>query len=709
MSEKVYDNRELSWLKFNERVLEEAADISTPLMERLVFSSIFSGNLDEFFMVRVGSLHDKMLVDENEREGKTNMTAGEQIDEICHRVSELIPIKDKVYSDVLTSLSTCDVKRLDMKKLSEKEALRLKEYFLHEIKPVLSPQVIDKRHPFPFLQNKELYLFVRLEAKSDVKLGIVSCTGVCSRIIFTESSSGGICFALAEDVIRHFADLIFDNYKIKEKAIIRVTRNADINIEEGLIDFELDYRSVMSELIKRRKKLSPVRLQMSGNLSDMARLELQSRLEITKNQIFVEKSPLDMSFVGILCDKVSDKRELFFKKFLPQRSPLFDENMPIIPQIKNADKLLSYPYESIRPFIKLLQEAAKDENTISIKITLYRVAKNSKVIEALIDAAENGKEVLVLVELRARFDEENNIGWSKRLENAGCRVIYGPENLKVHSKLLLITRKINSKIEYITQIGTGNYNEKTSALYTDLSLMTADMSIASEASEVFNALALGNLVKNTSHLLVAPLCMENKIAQMLDEQIAIAKAGGQGYFGAKMNSLTDKVLIDKIIEASQAGVRVELLIRGISCLVAGVEGMTDNVSLTSIVGRFLEHSRIYIFGSNENPKVYISSADFMTRNQTRRIEVAAPIYDKAIRDRILSMFLTMLSDNVKARVMRSDGKYERKVCDSNMLNSQEYFCQKAENSARIAEHSALKPAEKLTLFNKIKSAFHKNK
>lgn len=706
MSDKVYDNRELSWLKFNERVLEEAADISTPLMERLSFSSIFSSNLDEFFMVRVGSLRDKMLVDGDEREGKTHMTPAEQIEKICERVNELIPIKDKVYSNVLTSLSTCNVKRLDMDKLSDEEEKKLKDYFLREIKPVLSPLVIDKRHPFPFLKNKELYLFVRLESKSDDKQGILSVTGVCSRIIYAESSDGDVRFVLAEDLIKKYADLIFEKYKIKEKSIIRVTRNADINVEEGLIDFELDYRSVMSELIKKRKKLSPVRLQLSDKPSDNTLGELCARIEIPKKQVFEEKSPLDMSFVGDLSDKVSAKRELFFNKFAPQKSPMFDESRPIIPQIKQGDKLLSYPYESIRPFLKLLHEAAFDENTISIKITLYRVAKNSKVIEALINAAENGKEVLVLVELRARFDEENNIGWSKRLEEAGCHVIYGPENLKVHSKLLLITRKTNGKIEYITQVGTGNYNEKTSALYTDLSLMTADTRLANEAAEVFNALSLSTLVESTTHLLVAPKCLQNKVVQLLDEQIEIAKNGGSGYFGAKMNSLTDKVLIDKMIEASQAGVKIELIVRGICCLVAGVAGLTDNITIISIVGRFLEHSRIFIFGKGDNQRIYISSADFMTRNTTRRVEVAAPVYDKAIKERILNMFLTILNDNVKARVMQPNAKYIRRISDSNMLNSQEYFCQQAENNAKLIENKGEEMAPKKGIFSRLKILFN---
>ncbi len=706
MADKIYDNRELSWLKFNKRVLEEAQDIDVPLAERLAFASIFASNLDEFFMVRVGSLHDQILLNDNSKENKTNMTAKEQLNAIFKKVRELVPHKDKAFSEIMQKLGEQGIEQVDFKALSKTEEEFFERYFLYEIKPLISPQVIDKRHPFPFMKNKDIYVIAKIESKSNVKLGIIQASGVFERIIYLPGAKTR--FMLVEDLILHFASKVFDSYKIEEKALMRVTRNADINAEEGLVDYDLDFRSVMTELLKKRKKLSPVRLEISRNLSDSTLKELCSRLELSDEQIFLTKSPLDMSYVFGIKDKISEKTDLFFKKAEPQKSPLINENEPMVKQIQRNDLLLSYPYESIKPFIKLLQEAAADKYVVSIKITLYRVASNSKIVEALIDAAENGKEVLVLVELRARFDEENNIGWSKRLETAGCRVIYGPENLKVHSKLLLITRKVGSKVEYITQIGTGNYNEKTSKLYTDYSIMTASKDIAIEASTVFNALSLGNLVEHTNHLLVAPLCLQNRIIEMLDTEIQYAKTGAPAYFGAKINSLSDKTLIDKLIEASQAGVKIELIVRGICCLVGGVEGMTDNITIISIVGRFLEHSRVYIFGTHERQKLYISSADFMTRNTLRRVEVAAPVLDKNIRDRIFGMFNTMLRDNVKARVQQPDGTYIKKEASDAKLDSQNFFYAQAYQNAKLAETSRVQEIKKLKLFSRLKSII-KNK
>ena len=479
---------------------------------------------------------------------------------------------------------------------------------------------------------------------------------------------------------------VFGNYKIIDKTLFRVTRNADINVEEA-IDHDLDFRQVMEELLKKRKKLSPVRLELSRNISQATLDYLCENLELSAEQVFRIKSPLDLSFVFTLRDKIAAAGcSIFYNKAEPQKSLYVNHHEPMIKQILKKDMLLFYPYESIRPFIRLLNEAAEDENVVSVKITLYRVAKNSKIVEALVNMAENGKDVMVLVELRARFDEENNIGWSKRLEEAGCRVIYGPEDLKVHSKLLLITRKNGSKVEHITQIGTGNYNEKTSNLYTDLSLMTADENIANEAAQVFNALALGNLAEDMKHLMVAPKCLQNRILDMIDEEIAVAKSGQPAYLGFKLNSLTDKIIMDKLVEASQAGVRIDLIVRGICCLVAGVPGYTENISIISVVGRYLEHSRIYIFGTKERCRLYISSADFMTRNTLRRVEVAAPVYDKDIKARILDMFSIILSDNMKARRMNSNGEYIRREVVGMPIDSQEYFIRQAyDNSAKIPQ------------------------
>ncbi|MDO5125941.1 MAG: polyphosphate kinase 1 [Ruminococcus sp.] len=683
MGKKFYDNRELSWLKFNMRVLEEARDSSVPLLERLLFESIFESNLDEFFMVRVGSLIDKSLLNDNDKDGKTRMRPSEQLSAIYTRVKELNIQKDATYKELLKEMQVNRIYHKQMKSLSKLEYAFLEDYYAYEIKPFLNAVVVDKRHPFPFLNNKTIYIVGKLSCKSGVKLGIISCGDKFDRVIFLPTQNPDeISFVLVEDLILHFADDTFEEYKVEEKAFMRITRNADINIEESFDD-ELDFRENMSVLINKRKRLCPVRLQLSKNLSDLTTQELCMRLDLTKKQVFIEKAPLDFSFVFSVFKKAERKKPLFFDAIEPQLSPAVSEKMSMTEQIEKGDILLSYPYESIKPFLRLLDESAKDPAVVSIKMTLYRVANNSKVIKALCTAAENGKDVTVLVELRARFDEENNIVWSKQLEESGCHVLYGPQGLKVHSKLCLITRKAGKTVKYITQIGTGNYNEKTAELYTDLCLMTANQDIADDAIDVFDALAVGNLVERAKQLLVAPNCLQNRICEMMDKEIEIAKNGGQGYVGAKLNSLTDKVLIDKIIECSQAGVRVELVIRGISCLVAGVDGYTDNVRIISIVGRYLEHSRIYLFGEGEDRKVYISSADYMTRNTIRRVEVAAPILDENIRKRVIEYFELQLSDNVKAREQQPDGTYKRVLTVGQPLDSQkQMFINAYENAPK---------------------------
>lgn len=688
-----YDNRELSWLKFNVRVLEEARDSSVPLCERLLFSQIFQSNLDEFFMIRVGSLTDRVLVDDNKEDNKTGMTPKEQLEAIYKRVKELVPIKDETYFDTVKELEKIGVEHVKISSLTPEEEEYLRAYFNSEIRPLISPQVVDKRHPFPFLKNKEIYAVTHLESKNSVKLGIIPAGGSFPRIILLPDKSR-LRFLLAEDVILHYCGSVFENYRLLDKALIRITRNADINMEEGLYDHEVDLRQVMEELLKKRKKLAPVRLEISGKLGKEAVEYLCRQLELSGEQISQCTAPLDMSFIFSLRNRIEKAHpEMFFEPVSPRLPATISPNIPMIQQILRRDIMLSYPYESIRPFIRLLNEAGNDPDVISIKITLYRVASNSKIVEALINAAENGKEVFVLVELRARFDEENNIEWSKRLERAGCKVMYGPENLKVHSKLMLITRKNGNELQHITQIGTGNYNEKTSELYTDLSLMTADPEIGEEAGTVFNALSIGNLVENTSHLLVAPLSLQNKIIDFIDSEIASARSGGEGYIGLKLNSLTDKVLIDKLIEASCAGVKIEMVIRGISCLVAGVQGLTENITVRSIVGRYLEHSRIYIFGKGDRQRIYISSADFMTRNTIRRVEVAAPVKSPELRKRVLHIFDIMMRDNVKARIQLPDGTYKRisPAEGEEALMAQQYFIDEA--AAAAAANAMKKPVK----------------
>lgn len=669
---KIYMNRELSWLKFNERVLEEAENPEVPLCERLTFASIYQSNLDEFFMVRVGSLYDQTLLDKKICENKTGMTSQEQIDAILKQTKLINKRKEAVYEELMACVAEQGIRILRFNELDEDGARYLEGYFKSEIAPLISPTVIGRRQPFPFLKNKEIYAVAVLGAKGKKdRLGIIPCTSnIFGRLIAVPGMPG--TYMLAEELILHFAPVVFKGYKIKSKSLLRITRNADIDAD-ALYDEDLDYREFMAGLIKQRKKLAPIRLELSRDMDKKGIAVLCEYLELDENHVFMSSTPLDLSFVFQIQDLLRKNPELYFPKRTPQKSDQFQDGKSIIAQIKEEDKLLSYPYESIRPFLHLLTEAAEDPDVISIKMTLYRVAKQSKVVEALIEAAENGKEVVVLVELRARFDEENNIEWSRRLEDAGCQVIYGLDGYKVHSKLCLITRKNAGQVEYITQIGTGNYNEKTSRLYTDLSLMTTNVEIGLEASNVFQALSKGEVVEHTGHLLVAPKCLQNKVLDMLDEEIAHARNGEEAYAGFKLNSLTDKKIIDKLIEASEAGVKIDMIIRGICCLIPGVEGKTENIRIISIVGRFLEHSRIYIFGSKERRKYYIASADFMTRNTVRRVEVAAPVYNDKLKTKLQEMFDVMLSDNQKARKLEADGNYHRVSNDLTPVNAQEYF------------------------------------
>ena len=675
MSQQVYMNRELSWLKFNERVLEEAENKKVPLCERLTFASIYQSNLDEFFRVRVGSLVDQMLLGGKIRDNKTKMTAKEQIEAVLHQVMKLNRRKDAVYDAIMGQLEDYGVRLVDFRKISKKESEYLEKYFLNEIAPVISPTIVGKRQPFPFLKNNEIYAVVVLQTKSGKeKLGIIPCSNTGFKRLVELPTAG--TYMLAEELILHYIPEVFERYNIKAKSLIRVTRNADIDAD-ALYDEDLDYRDFMAELIKRRKKLAPVRLELTREMDGEIVDVLCDYLELDSDYVFQVQAPLDLSFVFEIQDTLRKTPELFYEKRVPQKSSQFRDGEPVFPQIREKDKLLSYPYESMKPFLNFLREAANDKEVISIKMTLYRVAKHSKIVEYLIDAAENGKEVLVLVELKARFDEENNIEWSRRLEDAGCRVIYGLDGYKVHSKLCLVTKKSEGQVEYYTQIGTGNYNEKTARLYTDLSFMTANVEIGLEAAKVFQALSMEETVDNVQHLLVAPRCLQNKVLSMIDEEIACAKEGQEAYIGLKMNSLTDKKIIDKLIEASQAGVKIDMVIRGICCLIPGVKGKTENIQVRSIVGRFLEHSRIYIFGTQEREKVYIASADFMTRNTLRRVEVAAPVYDKDLKMQLEEMFITMLSDNQKARQEDSRGNYEIAEAQETPLNSQEFFYEQA--------------------------------
>lgn len=684
----VYMNRELSWLKFNERVLEEAEREDVPLCERLSFVSIFQSNLDEFFMVRVGSLIDQMAVDENYRENKTHLTAQEQLEAILPRVRELNRRKDEVYQRLMDRLEGEGVRLVDFRRITPEESQRLERYFDSEIAPLLSPVIVDKRQPFPFMRNKDIFAAGVLQKKKGRrKLGLIPCgTGVFPRLIQV-SSSGEKTFMLSEELILHFLPKVFRGYTIREKSLIRATRNADIDAD-ALYDDDLDYREFMADLINRRKRLAPIRLEMSRELGGDIVDELCHYMDVSRSSVFRYASPLDLSFLFQLQDVLRQRTELFFPKRFPQRSPQFRSGESILPQIRQRDKLLAYPFDSMKPFLTMLREAAADDKVISIKMTLYRVAKQSEVVDALIEAAENGKDVLVLVELKARFDEENNIEWSRRLESAGCNVIYGLGGYKVHSKLCLITRRDGEQVEYFTQIGTGNYNEKTARLYTDLSMMTHRPEIGLEAAAIFQALAMGETVQESRELLVAPHCLQNRVLEMIDGEMERARQGEDAWIGIKINSLTDKRIIDRLIAASQAGVEIDLVVRGICCLIPGVPGMTDRIRVRSIVGRFLEHSRIYMFGRGERQRVYIASADLMTRNTLRRVEVAAPVTDPQLRTQLAEMFDLMLRDNQQARELHSDGTYVRVPCEGEPVNAQEALYQLAYDRAAEAREQA---------------------
>lgn len=685
----LYENRELSWLKFNERVLEEAEDTSVPLCERMTFLSIFQSNLDEFFMVRVGSLEDQKLLSQKLRENKTNMTAGEQIEAILKRVAELNERKDAIYASIMKEVGEKGVHLTDFKALAKSESKYLEEYFMKEIVPLLSVMIVGRKQPFPFLKGQEIYALAVLGTRNGKKkIGIIPCSSsVFPRLIRIPTKDD--TYMLVEELILHFLPKVYKGYKVLEKSVIRVTRNADIDFN-AVYDEDLDYRDKMAQIVKLRKKLAPVRLELSRDINEDMIKQVCEYAEMEEPHVFLNQAPLDLSFLFQIEDILRKDANLVYQRRVPQPSPMLKSNEHIIPQILDHDVLLSYPYESIKPFLQMLQEAARDPEVISIRMTLYRLARNSKVVEALTEAAENGKQVDVLVELKARFDEANNIEWSRTLEDAGCHVVYGIDGLKVHSKLCLITRKVGDEIQYITQVGTGNYNEKTSRLYTDLSLITADKRIGEEAAKVFQAILLGSVVEDMEHLLVAPKCLQNKVLAMIENEIQIAKEGKPAYIGIKINSLTDKKIIDKLIDASRAGVKIDMVIRGINCLRSGIPGDTDNIHIVSIVGRFLEHSRIYIFGTHDRDKVYIASVDFMTRNTLRRVEVAAPLYDETVKNKVRKMFATMLRDNVKAREQQPDGSYQKLSMVGPVLNSQEYFYEEAYMEAGDAFHQLLR-------------------
>jgi len=658
-SESIFINRELSWLDFDSRVLALAKEKSVPLAERIKFAAIFGSNMDEFFMVRVGSLYDQTLLKNNKLDIVTHMTPSEQIAAITPRVAELQAKCDKYYQHLLSALKENKYIKVDFDHLDKQQEHYWKAYFTSEILPILSPQVVDQRHPFPFLRNKEIYYAAQLSSKNDgVYYGIIPLSGQFEQLLFIKNPDGTTSFAFADELIAHYAASIFNKSTLQNACLFRVTRNADITVDEGMMDHDIDFRDVMSELLKKRRKLAAVRLQFWPSAPQEIVKFLRDKLVVPADRCYTQTSPLDPGLLFRLASRVSADSNPAFS-YPPARPIQAPADYDLYAEAHKHDVLLSYPYQSIRPFIRMLMKAGSDPDVVSIKMTLYRMASDSQIVQALINAAENGKEVTAMVELRARFDEQNNIDWSKQLEEAGCTVFYGFDDYKVHSKLTLITSKVNGKYHYLTQIGTGNYNEKTSELYTDLSFITTRQEIGEEASAVFNNMALQRLTSEADTMLVAPLRFKSVLLEQMDRQIDRARRGLPASMILKNNSINDPQIINKISEASCAGVRVDMIVRGICCIKAGVPGKTENVHIRSIVGRYLEHSRIYCFGEGEDMTIYIASGDFLTRNTERRVEVGVRVDDREIAKKLRGILDLQLRDTVNAREMQPDGMYTR--------------------------------------------------
>lgn len=686
-------NRELSWLRFDQRVLEEARDKSVPLLERMKFVAIFTSNLDEFFMIRVGSLYDMVQTDEKHRDSRSGMTPQEQLDAIYEAVAPLYKERDKTYTEIKKELSPYGVCGLDFKELEADEKKYVKKYFKEQILPVLSPQIVDSSHPFPHLLNKDIYVTASLNKKEQM-LGIVPVPTYVSDILMLPGHD--IRYIRMEKVIMEYLHLVFDQYKVSDPNYICVTRNADVSPNDEALEVTDDFRKLMQNTLHKRRRMAVVRLETAEKLSAKMQEYFCEKFKITPAQIFRTKMPMKLDYMFSIAGNLPEsmKRSLVYEPFSPQKSAHVQEGS-MLKQVKKQDILLFYPYESMDPFLKLIKDASADPNVMTIKITIYRLAKKARLVEYLCAAAENGKEVTVLIELRARFDEQNNIDWSERLEEAGCRVIYGFDGYKVHSKICLITYRNRNEIQYITQVGTGNYNEKTAAMYTDLSLMTADPRIGQDAAEFFKNMSIGNLQGSYQYLIVSPVSLKSSILQMMDEEI---RKGKDGRIVMKMNSVTDVDFIRKVSEASRAGVRVDLIVRGICCILPGVPEYTENVRVMSVVGRYLEHPRIFSFGTGKEQKIYIGSADMMTRNTEKRVEVACPVLDEQIRRQINHDLKVMLSDNVKVRVMQKDGTYtKRKLKDESsgkMIDSQAVFMEEALKAAEEVQKKEQAKAQK---------------
>lgn len=706
MTQKIWEqgytqNRELSWLQFNARVLAEAEDENVPLLERFKFLAIFTSNLDEFFMIRVGSLCDMAAVDKEHTDSKSGLTAKEQLHLIYKAVEPLYARRDAAFSDVDSKLSVIGLRRLTMDSLAPDEQKYIKRYFKDIIAPVLSPQIVDSHHPFPHLEGKVLHIAALLSHKKTERLGLLPVPASLPPVVFLPETPSR--YILTEDILLAYTDHVFEMYDVLEKTVLCVTRNADIQVDDETFGVEGgDFRKKMEKLLRQRRRMAVVRVEINRPISDHFKEHFRSRFEVSDAQIFLSRTaPLKLGYAFSLGEHLPEKKRAFLSDapFTPQQPAMLSAGQSLLKAALQRDILLSYPYESMEPFLQMIREAANDPAVLAIRITIYRLASKAKLVEYLCAAAENGKDVTALIELRARFDEQNNIDWSERMEEAGCKIIYGFEDYKVHSKICLITRRERGAVRHITQVGTGNYNEKTAKQYTDVSLITADERIGQDAGAFFNNMALGNLSGRYSRLFVAPTSLKNNILALMDEQIA---KGKDGYILLKFNSLTDIDVIAKLQEASCAGVTVEMIVRGICCLLPGVPGHTENITVTSIVGRFLEHSRIYVFGRGDEEKMYISSADLMTRNTERRVEIACPIDDPAVRTRLHDILYAMQHDTVKARVLQPDGTYCKKPAVQDPICAQDLLMQQAIENAR---KQAAQPAPHPGFLEKIRKWF----
>ncbi len=677
-------NRELSWLRFNQRVLEEAGDDSLPLLERLKFVSIFSSNLDEFFMVRVGSLVDMAQVSPKDTDNKTGMNADQQLEKVFEAVHGLMPLKSFIYQGLVKELREAGIEDLPVSALDAQEKKIVRTYFTDQIMPLLSPMIIDRHHPIPHLANKELYVAAHLRnGKGKDMIGIVPVPSALPP--YVKLPGEGVRFVRTENILREYVPALFTPYEIPETCVISVTRNADISFDdEKFDDNDEDFLESFSKLLRKRSRLSIIRLEISDSVHNSFFNAITKLLGVARQQVFEDACPLKMKYVFGLADELPQERAktFLYEPYTPRWPEDLEKGESMIAQIQKKDKMLFYPFDSVEPFIGLLREAADRPDVTSIRITLYRLASSSKIARALCHAAENGKDVLVLIELRARFDEANNIAWAKVLEEAGCTVIYGIDDYKCHSKVCLITMKAKNGMNYITQVGTGNYNEKTNAQYTDLALMTASPDIGEDATAFFQNMMKSELNGHYKHLLVAPTGIKSRLLELMDQEI---QKGPDGYICIKCNSVTERGIIDKLMEASRAGVEIWLIVRGICCILPGVEGYTDHVHVRSIVGRYLEHARIYCFGRGSQAQYWISSADLMTRNLNRRVEVACPVYDQDLKEELHWILDVELRDDVKSSTILPNGLYSRNQPSSvNPVSSQDEFMKTSPHKKVVA-------------------------